>query len=40
MNCRESWTSGKLHASLHTPPKKDPSVALGTPNVTLKISRK
>ena len=38
MNCRVSWTPDKLHGSLHPPPKKDPSVALGTPSVTLKIS--
>ena len=39
MDCRASWTPGKLHGSLHLPPKnkKDPSVALGTPSVTLKI---
>ena len=40
MNCRTSWTPDKLRGSLPPPPKKDPSAALGTPRVTLKISRK
>ena len=40
MNCRATQTPDKLHGSLHPPPKKGPSVALGTPSMTLKISRK
>ena len=35
MNCWVSWTPDKLHGSLHPPPKKDPSIALGTPSVTV-----
>ena len=37
---RASWMPNKLPVSLPPPPKKDPSVAIGTPIVTLKISRK
>ena len=37
MNCWASWTPDELHGSLHPPTKIDPTVALSTPSVTLKI---
>ena len=37
MNCQANCTQDKLHGSLLPTPKKDPSVALGTPSVTLKF---
>ena len=36
----DRWTPDKLHGSPPSATKKDPSVALRKPSVTLKISRK